>query len=318
MFIKLEKRAQTPEAAGTITPTTIGELTVSGMTTLEEILTQGGDDRSLLDKDGFNKYHIAPVVLGDDAVFRGSCTCNAPTKRGYNAAQELFHKLESADSMQQAVAQMIAQQRSRIVDALSLPEGTEVILCPSGSDAEYFPLLIAMALKEDSQGIINILSQNKETGSGTAQAGRGEYFSKVAPLLEEKELADRVASFGSHLDGLSSIQSININARDGDGNSKITNEELKSQKFDEKAFRIYHSVYGGKTGLQDDIILTQDDMDDDTYKGPFLPVIDACQGRFDFDSTGPSELHKWLDSGAVVLFRSRVKMGEDFKFLIRK
>jgi len=38
---------------------------------------------------------------------------------------------------------MMHETREKIKDLYSLPEGTGVFLMPSGSDAEYIPLLIA-------------------------------------------------------------------------------------------------------------------------------------------------------------------------------
>ena len=61
-----------------------------GYSDFEAWLTSGGDDRSLIKKTGANKYHIRPQPIAQGAVFRGSCTGNPPTARGYNAAAELY------------------------------------------------------------------------------------------------------------------------------------------------------------------------------------------------------------------------------------
>ena len=50
-------------------------------------------------------------------------------------------------------------QRARLSKLLDLPEGTEVILCPSGSDAEYIPIAIARALKGGDVQITNGVTQ---------------------------------------------------------------------------------------------------------------------------------------------------------------
>ena len=50
------------------------------------ILTEGGDDRLVLDAvSGTNKYHQKPFVASH-ALFRGSCTCNSPTQVSYDEA----------------------------------------------------------------------------------------------------------------------------------------------------------------------------------------------------------------------------------------
>lgn len=56
------------------------------MTPFPHILTDGGDDRLILNpKTKTNKYFCTPD-LRTDVLFRGSCTCNLATSLGYNAA----------------------------------------------------------------------------------------------------------------------------------------------------------------------------------------------------------------------------------------
>lgn len=61
-----------------------------------------------------------------------------------------------------------------------MPEGTGVFLTPSGSDAEYIPLLIAKILNPVKE-IVNIVTCNEEVGSGTAHASKGQLFSSMEP-----------------------------------------------------------------------------------------------------------------------------------------
>ena len=66
----------------------------SGYNDFEAMLTCGGDDRSLIKEDvRTNKYHIKPQPVDASHVFRGSCTGNPPTQRGYDAAQNLYDRL---------------------------------------------------------------------------------------------------------------------------------------------------------------------------------------------------------------------------------
>ena len=61
-----------------------------GYSDFEQWLTAGGDDRSLIKPTGANKYHIKPQPIEAGAVFRGSCTGNPPTQRGYDASEALY------------------------------------------------------------------------------------------------------------------------------------------------------------------------------------------------------------------------------------
>ena len=98
--------------------------------------------------------------------FRGSCTGNPPTQRGYDAAMELYTKLAAEDesTLSTTVQTLFDDYRARLSKLLELPEGTEVILCPSGSDAEYIPIAIARALKGKDVQIANGVTQLSEIG----------------------------------------------------------------------------------------------------------------------------------------------------------
>ena len=135
--------------------------TDAGYTSFEACMTCGGDDRSLILETGTNKYHIRPQPVDPAHVFRGSCTGNPPTQRGYDAAKKLFDKLPGLDdkSLDETLGPVIEDQRARLTKLLDLPEGSEVIMCPSGSDAEYIPIAIARALKGDipiSNGVVQV------------------------------------------------------------------------------------------------------------------------------------------------------------------
>jgi hypothetical protein len=133
----------------------------AGYDAFEACLTCGGDDRSLILETGTNKYHIRPQPVDPSHVFRGSCTGNPPTARGYQAAKKLFDSLPSLDdkSLDQSLGPVVEDQRNRLHLLLDLPEGAEIIFCPSGSDAEYIPIAIARAINGEgpiSNGVVQV------------------------------------------------------------------------------------------------------------------------------------------------------------------
>jgi len=260
--------------------TQVAECGSPGPTPFEWALVAGGDDRSALKGATYrNKYNVSPWPLSAGSLFRGSCTCNTPTVRGYEAAGALFEALSSGAK---TYAGAMAEARERLSKAFELPPGTAVALCPSGSDAEYVPIALARALSSSRLG--NVVRQHKEIGAGSAPAANLEYFSESTPLGASP------VSIGSKLCGETQIDTATIAARADDGTPIDGGEAVERflSEF-EGELCIVHSVFGGKTGLRDDVVPT------DLSRG-VLGVVDACQGRFT-----NAELRSWLDDDCVVL-----------------
>jgi len=263
-----------------------------GFDDFEAMLTCGGDDRSLILDSSTNKYHIKPQPVDPAHVFRGSCTGNPPTQRGYDAAKKLYEKLSTMPdgSLDAAISDVFADQRDRIAKNLELEEGTEVIIVPSGSDAEYLPLAIAKAIKGDVP-ISNGVTQLREIGAGTAPASVGEYFSTHAPL--KGKLDEGI----THLSGFGDYDGIAIPAREPNGdviNASQKMDEFVAATIEKGSYPIVHGVFGGKTGVRDETMPGSVDGGETS-----LGVVDACQGRFSLD-----ELHGWLKQDSIVLYTS--------------
>ena len=67
----------------------------------------------------------------------------------------------SGDELDLSLREIFEEQRIRIAEYLDLPAGSEVILCPSGSDAEYIPVAMARSL-HPNKGIMNGVVQLNE------------------------------------------------------------------------------------------------------------------------------------------------------------
>ena len=262
-----------------------------GYSDFEANLTCGGDDRSLINEGtGANKYHIRPQPIEKGQVFRGSCTGNPPTQRGYDAAELLDNRLRGLKGaeLDKGIEEVFEDQRARLSQLLDLPNGAEIIICPSGSDAEYLPLAIARALKGD-QHITNGITQLREIGAGSAPAAVGNYFSTHAPLVGRLE--DEVES----LTGFEGVDGVTITAREKDGSvvdAAAQMDVFVEEAIEEGKYPIAHGVFGGKTGLRDDRMPASLNSGDKS-----MGIVDACQGRFTLD-----ELKEWLDQDSIVLF----------------
>ena len=133
-----------------------------------------------------------------------------------------------------------------------MPKGTGVFLTPSGSDAEYLPLLIAKLLNPDKH-ITNIVTCNEEIGSGSLGAAGGKFFSPLEPI----------SGYHGHIEGgpkmddpvhelADNVDTVAINAREPNGNVIDANpkiEECLKACQESLSVPIVHSVHGSKTGI---------------------------------------------------------------------
>jgi hypothetical protein len=257
---------------------------------LDHVLTDGGDDRTTINAKGVNKYHCRPQPL-PESIFRGSCTCNIPTQSAYKAAEAAFESIQAGDV---SVADTMEGIRSRIKSLYDLPAGVDVVLCPSGSDAEYIPLQIAKILNKGRK-IVNIVTCDSEVGSGTVDAAGGKMFSPVVPL----PVAGVDFAMGMPLEGLAeNVETVSINARDLSNNSVVDAKQGVQDTVDkcaeEGSVPIVHCVLGSKTGIMEPFPQTNFGKMVST-RDAFV-VVDACQARFK-----KAWLHEYLEKGAFVL-----------------
>ena len=234
-----------------------------------------------------------PQPIGQNQIFRGSCTGNPPTQRGYDAAKSLFEnkiKHSKGKKLQENMKEIFEDQRNRLSQLLNLPGGSEIILCPSGSDAEYLVVAIARDLQPDSE-IVNGVTQLNEIGAGSAPASVGEYFASYAPLLGK--ISDQGCA--AKLKGFEKVGGVTVLARSKNGDVVDSASQMKdftNSALEKGQFPIIHGVFGGKTGIRDEFMPPSLEKGDKS-----LGVVDACQGRFTED-----ELHGWLEQDSIVLF----------------
>ena len=180
-------------------------------------------------------------------------------------------------------------QRNRLSTILDLPLGSQIILCPSGSDAEYIPVAIAKMI-QNKQIMKNGVTQLNEIGAGSAPAAVGDTFSTHAPFVGELNGLKK-------LDGFGGIEARIISARTKEGD--VIDASLKMKEFTEECienghYPIVHGVFGGKTGVRDA------QMPPSLDKGQTsMGIVDACQGRFSLE-----ELNQWLEQDSIILFTS--------------
>lgn len=260
-----------------------------------QLLVEGGDDRLCLNDNGVNKYYCPPYPVNPGTTFlRSSCTCSPPTKDGFERACAVVRNLWKQESI---FSSCMEDVRRRIVQSLKLNDHeTFCILHPSGSDAELLPLLVAIGRMErlDSYPIVNIVSAAGEVGSGTAPAAAGKHFSTISPSGYKVKQDTTISSFPT------STLVVQLSPRGKDGTpvnfDNLVREQMREigEKY-RNAVVIFHAVDGSKTGLK----LPSHEVIEElqhTWGQRLVVVLDACQGRSDFEE------YRWfLRKGGLVL-----------------
>lgn len=151
----------------------------------ERLLTQGGDNRLLVDPDtGLNNYGCSPKPRPWAVTF-ASCTASSISDSGYFAAETLRQELllnAFRHGLADAVLDEADRSRREIVRVLSLDNipGTETILTSSGTDSELIAL--SFTLGGHDKRVTNIVMAPDEVGSGTVPAAGGRHFDSLTPM----------------------------------------------------------------------------------------------------------------------------------------
>jgi len=250
---------------------------------LAELLTQGCDDRIVINaKTGMHKYNGTnrPVP---GSIRRSSCTFNVPTEDVFQEGMKTLQQLDANPGQTDALRETMVKRLAEIWGAA----GTALTMFPSGTDAEFLPMLVALARALRLGGpLASIISCAGEVGSGTSQASVGQHFS---PLLPQPEMQEDVHHVGGSIfaeEDRPEIRAIELKLRDAHG-KRFPMEELdatvkgsveKALGDDGNAVVLVHMVVGSKTGhLMPSLECMQALIS--TYGERVVPLADACQVR---------------------------------------
>lgn len=246
----------------------------------EVLLVRGGDDRQQIDwVRGVNSYGISPR-MAPWIVALGSCTASSPTFRAFDAARHLRHRLldaARADRLDFAIEAETEVIRATILAALGVdPElGCEVVLTPSGTDAELIALAVSLAA---GIPVRTVMVAPVEVGRGSTPAAAGRHFTSSLP-------SGRTAVPGEAVAGIDPdrVEMVKVPVRDDDG-TLLAPEEVE-QGIDRAIATaphrvLVHVVEGSKTGIRlprSSVVSTWEERE-----GPRLDVVvDAAQMRID-------------------------------------
>lgn len=218
----------------------------------EVLLTLGGDHRQTVDWErGVNSYGVSPRPTPWQSAF-GSCTASSPTPRGFAAAHDLRHRLlvaalhgrllETAEAASDEIRDNIL--RSLGIDP-SEHTGVDVVLTPSGTDAELVVLTVSMAVTSQ---LTSIVVAPEEIGSGSLPAANGRHFSTTLPT---GGVAEPGRAFDESVDGRVSVIEIPVRDTDGELLAVEDVEDLIEKALAVAPDRVLlHVVEGSKTGIR--------------------------------------------------------------------
>jgi hypothetical protein len=188
--------------------------------------------------------------------------------------------------------------RARLVKGMGLAgRDVEVVLHPSGTDAEYIPLLYAVQRAEalGCSRVVNVIAAAGEVGSHTATAAGGKHISNFRPMGGTCVLNEPVEGFNTN-----NIKVVEVMPR-GDTGGIVPNYDAAMESAvnaaEEEmsgAFYILHAALS-KTGL---FMPSHGAMEAmmERLKGRYVLVFDACQMR-----VSAEEMNWYMDRGAIIL-----------------
>jgi hypothetical protein len=148
--------------------------------TLDDLLTCGGDPRLMLDPlSRLNDYGCGPSPLPHTLSFSSS-TASTISERAYDRAgfaREELMRSAIAVGLEDALEMRIEAMRAELKAHLALsPDEVDVIFSPSGTDSQLHALFVARLLLGPK--LTSIVVGSDQTGSGTPFTARGRHFSR--------------------------------------------------------------------------------------------------------------------------------------------
>ncbi len=263
---------------------------------VEQVMVSGGDSRMSLDPlTGMNEYGCKPKSRNSVTPF-GSCTSSSPSIGAMSTATRTLEKILLNPQFYQSIDEANEEIRQDLLTTLTknLVPKADVILTPSGTDAEIITTLLA--LSTTNKKLCNIIMGANEVGKGSILAAGGRFFDSRIPdgsYMEkgkciEKEISKR-------------IEVTDIVLRDYN-HTKKSSARLDQEVFDtiessvqNDYFVLLHMVVHSKTGIYENR-LSSIKKYKNIFKEKLFIVIDSAQMRLSRD-----RLVEFLNLGFYVI-----------------
>lgn len=260
--------------------------------TVAMFLSSGGDERIKPDpRTGRTRYGTAGTP-SEGEIWFSSSTAASPDPRGFAAAGRVLASLTGTRARHDGGVKIwLDQIRARLAGLFGIA-GTEAVLTPSGTEAEYAALSVACALLE--RPLTNIIVAPSETGRGVMTAAAGRHF------LASTSLGGPVVP-GELLKGFASVETKGIAIRDAAGYPRdaaaidLEAASLVAAALGAGRDVLLHVLDASKTGLSG-VTRETAALLAKQAPGRVIVAVDACQLRCQ-----PAQLKQDLESGFMVM-----------------
>jgi hypothetical protein len=268
------------------------------------LLSQGGDDRSIIDPVSLkNKYHSKTLPFYD--YQRSSCTSSSISLETYLHIEQQHFDLMAANALGEVNNQtLFHNQNDEILSYFVTPdirEKVSILSTPSGTDVEFLCTWLgvlrgAEIYSKDNIDITVFVNGDLEVGSGTKLATGLKHFSERAPQGHKLEKNIPV----------SNLENIKINVESfftRDEKSNVYNspesefriyEKVKSEVNSNKVV-VFHYVHASKTGVCIPSFNMAKKIKED-FGEKVIMIVDAAQMRLRTDS-----VEQYLEMGMNVI-----------------
>ncbi len=243
---------------------------------LRLLLVSGGDCRIQPDPVTRRNMYGTPIVPAPKEIWLSSSTASAISENGFLAAGSRLAELSGRAEWLMQLPDWFDRVRDELA-AIYCPDNCDVVLTPSGTDAELITVSMASALMDGP--ICNILVGPGETGSGVKMAAGGSHFQTSASYAHAVPKGQRLAGLGFR-----DIDVKSVEIRDQTGRPRTPVEidadvaTLAAEALKRGSNVLLHVLDTSKTGLSGLTRKTAAEIQR-RASGRVMVVVDACQLR---------------------------------------
>ncbi len=249
---------------------------------IEYILQDGGDERTYLNEETQLGKYSTSMFPRENIIDLSSCTANNITQSAYAKAYQLREKwlkiiFNEKGDIKKILTEAHVTLKKKLIELLGIEQTYDIILSPSGTDAEYMPNYLIESLHPDKH-IINIVISPLEIGSGSSLAASDCFFSIQLPDNSSVNTFEKIRS--------SNVEEIKyVSLRDQNGDIK-SQQQLYLELFPIvkehdhlNVAIIIHLVDSAKTGIGGPSLNTISQLEDALVHAKVYKIVDAAQFR---------------------------------------